>query len=192
MQIALARTVAARRQVAFKTVADVVEWPRIIRSIKSVELLIPGPVRAGTRLREQRILFGHETTEELRIAEIERPRRLRLVAENREIDYELDHLIDSLGVGSAGFPEQIRNCYGPRAAFRHLALHGDQVARRVGARPRRPGCSHLREIHRIDPARSRTQKQIARTLRPGPPNHSGCVYMRLDARQCPLTRRLLA
>lgn len=100
MQIALARTVAARRQVAFKTVADVVEWPRIIRSIKSVELLTPGPVRAGTRLREQRILFGHETTEELRIAEIERPRRLRLVAENREIDYELDHLIDSLGVGS--------------------------------------------------------------------------------------------
>jgi hypothetical protein len=51
-------------------------------------------------LREQRIMFGHETTEEMRIAEIERPRRLRLVAENHEINYELDHLIDSLGTGS--------------------------------------------------------------------------------------------
>jgi len=100
MQIALARTVAARPLMAFETVADIVEWPQIIRSIRSVELLTPGPVRAGTRLREQRIMFGHETTEEMRIAEIERPRRLRLVAENREINYELDHLIDSLGIGS--------------------------------------------------------------------------------------------
>jgi hypothetical protein len=97
MQIALARTVAARPLMAFETVADIVEWPQIIRSIRSVELLTPGPVRAGTRLREQRIMFGHETTEEMRIAEIERPRRLRLVAENREINYEL---FDSLGIGS--------------------------------------------------------------------------------------------
>ena len=76
--------------------ADIVEWPQIIRSIRSVELLTPGRIRPGTRLREQRIMFGHETIEEIRIAEIERPRRLRLVAENREINYELDHLIDSL------------------------------------------------------------------------------------------------
>ena len=100
MQLALARTVAARPLTAFKTVADIVEWPQIIRSIRSVELLTPGPIRAGTRLREQRIMFGHETIEDVRIAEIERPRRLRLVAENREINYELDHLIDSLSTGS--------------------------------------------------------------------------------------------
>ena len=100
MQIALARTVAARPLTAFKTVANIVEWPQIIRSIRSVELLSPGPVGAGTRLRQQRIIFGHETVEEMRIAEIEPPRRLRLVAENQEINYELDHLIDSLGTGS--------------------------------------------------------------------------------------------
>jgi hypothetical protein len=123
MQIAVAKTVAARPLTAVETVADIVEWPQIIRSIRSVELLTPGPVHAGTRLREQRIMFGHETTEEMRIAEIERPRRLRLVAENHEINYELDHLIDSLGTGSrlmTGFPE--------RAALRHFAPHGDQVA----------------------------------------------------------------
>ena len=84
MQLALARTVAARPLTAFKTVADIVEWPQIIRSIRSLELLTPGPIRAGTRLREQRIMFGHETIEGVRIAEIERPHRLRLVAENRE------------------------------------------------------------------------------------------------------------
>lgn len=86
MQIALARTVAARPLTAFRTVADIVEWPQIIRSIRSVELLTPGPVGAGTRLRQRRIIFGHETMQEMRIAEIERPRRLRLVAENREIN----------------------------------------------------------------------------------------------------------
>ena len=90
MQLALARTGAARPLTAFKTVADIVEWPQIIRSIRSVELLTPGRIRAGTRLREQRIMFGHETIEDVRIAEIERPRRLRLVAENQEINYELD------------------------------------------------------------------------------------------------------
>jgi hypothetical protein len=100
MQIALARTVAARPPVVFATVADIVNWPNIIGSVISVELLTPGPLRAGMRLREQRILFGRETTEELEIAEIERPRRLRLLAENRDMSYEWDHIIDALGPGS--------------------------------------------------------------------------------------------
>src|SRR5258707_876568 len=78
VQIELARIVAAHPRAVFATVADVETWPRILRSVKSVELLTPGSLRVGTRLREQRVMFGRETTEEMEVIEIERTRRLRL------------------------------------------------------------------------------------------------------------------
>jgi hypothetical protein len=52
---------------AFAIVANVVDWPEIISSIKSIEVLTPGPIRAGTRLREDRIMFGRDLTQELEI-----------------------------------------------------------------------------------------------------------------------------
>ncbi len=73
MQIELAKTVASRPATAFAIVANVVDWPEIISSIKSIEVLTPGPIRAGTRLREDRIMFGRDLTQELEIATIERP-----------------------------------------------------------------------------------------------------------------------
>ena len=85
---------------AFAIVANVVNWPDIIRSIRSVEVLTPGPIRAGTRLREDRIMFGAETTHELEIATIERPHRLRLLVDHPDLHYELDHLIDAVYGGS--------------------------------------------------------------------------------------------
>jgi hypothetical protein len=96
MQINLARTVAAHPLAVFATVADIVNWPMIIRSVISVELLTPGTIRAGTQLRERRIMFGLDTTEELEVIDIQRPHRLRLAAGNRDIRYELDHVIDAL------------------------------------------------------------------------------------------------
>jgi hypothetical protein len=100
MQIELHKTVAARPAAVFKTVADIMDWPRIIRSVTAVELLSPGRIRVGTRLRLNRIMYGHETIEELEVETFERPRRLRLVGENRGMHYERDHVIDALHVGS--------------------------------------------------------------------------------------------
>jgi hypothetical protein len=100
MQIEVHKTVAARPAAVFKTVADIVDWPRIIRSVVAVELLSTGRIRAGTRLRVNRIMYGHETVEELEVETFERPRRLRLVGESRGVNYERDHLIDALHVGS--------------------------------------------------------------------------------------------
>ena len=65
MQIEVAKTVAAQPIDAFMIVASVVDWPQIIGSIKSIEVLTPGPVRAGTRLREHRIMFGRNRPHEL-------------------------------------------------------------------------------------------------------------------------------
>ena len=96
MQIKLAKTVAARPTAAFAIIANVVDWPEIINSIKSVEVLTPGPIRAGTRLREDRIMFGRGVTQELEIATIECPHRLRLLADHQDLHYELDHVIDAV------------------------------------------------------------------------------------------------
>src|SRR5260370_1879554 len=91
-----AKTVAAQPADAFATVANVIDWPQIVESIKSIEVLTPGPIRAGTRLREDRIMFGRDLTQELEIATIERPHRLRLLANHPDLHYELDHVIDAV------------------------------------------------------------------------------------------------
>jgi hypothetical protein len=96
MQIELAKTVAAQPIDAFTIVTNVADWPGIISSIKRIEVLTPGPLRAGTRLREQRTLFGRNRAQELEIAAIERPRRLRLWADDPDLAYELDHMIDAI------------------------------------------------------------------------------------------------
>jgi hypothetical protein len=100
VQIELKRVVAARPPQAFATVAHVEDWPLIIRSVKSVELRTKGPIRAGSWLRARRIMLGRETIEDIEVVEIERPRRLRLVVENPDIRYELDHVIDAVDGGS--------------------------------------------------------------------------------------------
>jgi hypothetical protein len=94
VQIDLEKIVAAQLALAFATVANVIDWPQIIRSVRSLEVLTPGPIRTGTRLREVRILFGHEATQEMEIATLEPPRRLRLVSEHPDLHHELDHLVD--------------------------------------------------------------------------------------------------
>jgi hypothetical protein len=58
------------------------------------------PIRVGTRIRAQRIMLGHETTEEMEIVEIERPRRLRLAGNSSGLHYERDHIIDAIQTGS--------------------------------------------------------------------------------------------
>ena len=99
MQIELAKTVAAQPSAAFATVANVTDWPRIITSIRRVELLTPGPIRLGTRLREHRIMFGRDSVQVMEVATIERPHRFRLVVEHPDLHYELDHLIDAVHGG---------------------------------------------------------------------------------------------
>ena len=97
MQIEVARTVAARPATVFAAVADIANWPLLIRSVRAIELLTPRPIRVGTRLRQTR---DHETTDELEVVTFERPRRLRHVGETRGMHYELDHLVDALSLGS--------------------------------------------------------------------------------------------
>ena len=100
MQISVTRTIAVRPPTAFATLADIAKWPAMIGSVKSLEMLSSGPIRVGTRIRAQRIMLGRETTEEMEIVEIERPRRLRLAGNSSDLHYERDHIIDAIQTGS--------------------------------------------------------------------------------------------
>jgi hypothetical protein len=51
-------------------------------------VLSTGRIRAGTQVRLNRIMYGHETIEELEVETFEWPRRLHLVRENRGMHYE--------------------------------------------------------------------------------------------------------
>jgi hypothetical protein len=99
VQFDLVRLVAARPVTVFAVVADIQNWPLIMRSVAGVEGLSAGRLHVGTHIRLRRVMFGHETYEELEIAEIERPRRLRLTTESPDLHYERDHIIDALDTG---------------------------------------------------------------------------------------------
>jgi len=51
-------------------------------------VLSTGRIRAGTQVRLNRIMYAHETIEELEVETFEWPRRLHLVRENRGMHYE--------------------------------------------------------------------------------------------------------
>lgn len=96
MQIRLSKTVAAQPAQAFAVVANVLDWPHIIQSVKRIELLTPAPIREGTRLREERIMFARIEKHEMEVLSIDRPHRLRVLIEHPDLDFELDHLVDGV------------------------------------------------------------------------------------------------
>lgn len=100
MQINLTRNVAASPSVAFATVADIVNWPLIIGSVRSVELLTSNTIREGAKLRVSRFLFGRETTQIFRVARFLPPRQLRLTVEDPDIHFDLDYVIESVFGGA--------------------------------------------------------------------------------------------
>ena len=63
--------------IAFAIIASIPDWPKVIDSIRSVELLTPGPVRPGTIFLEDRVIFGPESVQQMEVITLERPRRLR-------------------------------------------------------------------------------------------------------------------
>ncbi len=101
VQIDIKRTVAASPAEAFATVSELLEWPLVIGSIRTIQVLTPGGIREGAQLLETRFLFGRETTQTLEVAQMEPPHRLRLVVQDPDVDFELDHVIDGIiGGGS--------------------------------------------------------------------------------------------
>ena len=76
----LSTHVNAPPAVVFATAIDVARWPELIRGVKAVEILTPGPVGVGTRFRETRQLFGRDAVEEMTFAAFDPSRLFTLEA----------------------------------------------------------------------------------------------------------------
>jgi carbon monoxide dehydrogenase subunit G len=93
MQVIAETTIAAPQAVVFALVIDIPRWPETIAGVESVEMLTSGPIAPGTRFRETRVMFGHQATEEMTVAELRSPTRFVLTAENHGTRYRAEHLI---------------------------------------------------------------------------------------------------
>jgi hypothetical protein len=73
--------VAAPPERTFAVFTDLEKAPETVDGIVKLELLTEGPVGAGTRFRETRIMFKRECTEEMEITEFEPGERYAVEAE---------------------------------------------------------------------------------------------------------------
>ena len=136
MQIELTKILAADPSAAFAVVADVGRWPQIVRSMrKRRSPHLPGPLRAGSRLGVDRVLFGRDGAHDLEVATIEPPHRLCFLVSHPDLHYELDHLIDAVHGGGSRlaliFRTRPATAAGRAAPTDDRAADGDQIARRA-------------------------------------------------------------
>ena len=59
--------VNAPPELVFAKASDFANAPSFIGAIKKVEILTPGPIQAGTRFKETRVMFKREATEEMEV-----------------------------------------------------------------------------------------------------------------------------
>ena len=100
MQIHVSRPVAASPAKVFHLVSNAVEWPLILRTVASAELLTEGALGEGSRLRERRLLVGAEAVVESEVIEFARPHRFRLSTATSDRYFDRDFIIDALETGS--------------------------------------------------------------------------------------------
>jgi carbon monoxide dehydrogenase subunit G len=89
-ELTIREQIAAPPERVFAAASDFANAPKAIPGILRVEMLTPGPVRAGTRFRETRRMFGKEASEEMTVAELEPPRRYLLTAESHGSRYRTE------------------------------------------------------------------------------------------------------
>lgn len=78
----VSRSIAAPIEAVFAAATDLQSAPERVSGILKLELLTDGPVGAGTRFRETRVMFGREATEEMEIQDFDPPNRYSVRAEN--------------------------------------------------------------------------------------------------------------
>jgi hypothetical protein len=100
MQCSVQRLIAAPRETVFAIASDIPHWPEVVSSIEHVEMLTPGPVAAGSRFGETRLMHGRAATEEMTVAELTPPERFVLTAENHGTRYRMEYLFEAEGAGT--------------------------------------------------------------------------------------------
>lgn len=99
-RVTVERTVAALPERVFQAATDIHHWAEIVPAIERVEVLTPGPMRAGTRFRETRKLMGREATEEMTVTDFDPPRSYTLGAESHGCRYRTQLRFEPAGAGT--------------------------------------------------------------------------------------------
>ncbi len=96
MQLEVRKPIDASRAEIFSAISDIEEWPRTLRSVRAVHVLTPPPLRPGSRFQLVRVMLQHEADHEVKIVALHPPNRLLLSAASADLDYQLDHLVESV------------------------------------------------------------------------------------------------
>lgn len=86
----LRRRIAATPERLFALATDFDNLPRIMSAIRRVDVLSPGPVGVGTKIRETRVMFGREAAEEMTITTFDPPHVYVLECTNHGCRYRAE------------------------------------------------------------------------------------------------------
>jgi carbon monoxide dehydrogenase subunit G len=96
----MTRHVSAPQAMVFEYVTDLRRAPERISGITRMEVLTEGPIRAGTRFKETRMMFKRECTEEMEVTAFDPPRRYALGCDSCGCRYHSEFLITPNGNGT--------------------------------------------------------------------------------------------
>ncbi|MEE8104992.1 MAG: SRPBCC family protein [Planctomycetota bacterium] len=98
--ITLTRQIAAPVDAVYREFTDVANVWEKIEAIQKIEMLTDGPIRAGTRFRETRIMFKREATEEFEVTAVEPNKRFAMTSESCGCRYSMEHRFTPEGSGT--------------------------------------------------------------------------------------------
>ena len=87
-------------EAVFAVVTNHAALPDIVSGIKSIQVLTDGPVGIGTKIRETRVMFGREASEEMEFTQFDPPHSFLLEAYNHGAHYRTAHQFDPVGQGT--------------------------------------------------------------------------------------------
>lgn len=74
MRVHLKQQINASPEAVFSVSADIERWPEVINGVERTEVLTEGPVGAGTKFHETRVMMKKEVTEVMAITSFDPPR----------------------------------------------------------------------------------------------------------------------
>lgn len=93
------RTIAAPPERVFALATDFARLPQVMPAILRVEVLTPGPIGVGTRIRETRRMFGREASEVMTLAELDPPHGYALTCDSCGCRYRTEMRLRPAGQG---------------------------------------------------------------------------------------------
>jgi len=100
VSVTVTKDIAAPPERVFELAADFRGAPERLSGVTKMEILTDGPIGVGTRVRETRVMFKREATEEMVITAFDPPRSYTVEAESHGSHYDSVLTVEPNGSGS--------------------------------------------------------------------------------------------